>query len=85
MDFWDAQKRGSILITTCTFGKLLENFLIACRTGIIALRFAGEREGDREARGERGLRVTRDGIRTLSVQPVARDWHSPPFARKRKK
>ena len=42
---------------------------IACRTGVISLRFAGKRE----ARGERGARVTRDGI---SVQLVARDLRS---------
>ena len=38
-------------------------FGIACKTGVIVLRFAGEREGEREARGERAARVTRDGIR----------------------
>ena len=29
---------------------------VACRTGVIFLSFAGKREGQREARGERGAR-----------------------------
>ena len=39
---------------------------VACRTCVIVLRFAGERESEREARDERGAQVTR-------VQPVAGD------------
>ena len=38
------------------------------------LRFAGEREGEHKARGEREARVTRDG---LGANPIARDSRSP--------
>ena len=47
--------------------------VVAYRAGVLFLRFAGE--GEREARGENGVRVTRDEIRMrlCSVQPVVRD------------
>ena len=38
------------------------------------LRFAGEREGEHKARGEREARVTCDG---LGANPIARDSRSP--------
>ena len=36
--------------------------IVACRTDVIFLLFAGEREGEHKARGERGAPVTRDEL-----------------------
>ena len=47
----------------------MSHLAIACRTGVIFLRFSGER---RQARGERESRAI----------PVARASHLPPLARK---
>ena len=45
---------------------------LACRTGVIFLRFSGERA---QAQGEREVRDTRDGRGTKKITPV----HQPLF------
>ena len=52
---------GLVLSHAVIFSVVKERCVVACRTGVSVLRFAGEREGEVEARGERGARVTRDG------------------------
>lgn len=52
---WELKQKAAQVRTRNTdFVIIVECQYIACRTGVIFLHFAGEREGGREARGERG-------------------------------